>query len=91
MSQPLTHTVHNSQHELPLTDPPFRTSTNVERALQINPFMQNKPKLRKPKMTLTSCAQRTYNNSRSLEFPKNKPKQTQNKPNFQNAPRWQDR
>ena len=55
-------------------------STNVERPLQIAPFMQNKPKSQKPKMAINYCTKRTYKDSRPLELLKNKPKQSQNKP-----------
>ena len=45
-----------------------------------NPFMQNKPKLRNRKMTISYCTQRTYKDPHPLEPLKNKPKQSQNKP-----------
>ena len=49
-------------------------STNVKNPLQINQNMQNKPKLQKPKMTISYCTKRTYKDFFFLEPPKNKPK-----------------
>ena len=74
MQQSLTRTARNSQHELPPTDLRPRTSTNVERALQIDQNMQNKPKLYNPITIISTYPKRTYNNSRSFDLPENKPK-----------------
>ena len=72
-----------SNKSLPLKHTTQNISTSVENPLQINPFMQNKPKLRKLKMTINYCTQRTYKDSRPLELPENKPKQSQT-PKHQN-------
>ena len=78
---------HNSLYNkaLPVHHMPPNSSTSVERALQINLFMQNEPKFQKPQMVITSCKQRTYNNLCSLELSKNEPKRTQNEPKPKNA------
>ena len=52
-------------------------STTVERALQIAPFMQNKPNLSNPKITATCYNAKPYTNIPLRHARKNKPKQTQ--------------
>ena len=49
----------------------FRTKNYVRK---IKHFMQNKPKLPKPKTTITYCTQRTYKDFIFSEPLKNKPK-----------------
>jgi hypothetical protein len=44
---------------------------------QINPFMQNKPNFRKPKMNITSILTKTYKNIFPLCLRQNKPNQSQ--------------
>ena len=73
---------HNSLYNkaLPPQRPHSSIPTNVERALQITPFMQNEPNFQKLKMTINYCPKRSYNNFYFSGLPENEPKRTQNEP-----------
>ena len=66
---------------LPLHKPCSSISTNVESSLQINKNMQNKPKLRKTQMNVNNVLTSNYKNRTLRCSGKNKPTQTQFKPN----------
>ena len=69
---------YNSLTNKDLTYERFRTKDYVR---IFNLFMQNKPNFQKPKMTINYCTERTYKDFIFSDLPKNKPKQSQNKPN----------
>jgi hypothetical protein len=54
-----------------------RTSTTVEKPLQIRPLMQNKPNFRKAKMNISAVNTKEYENNRLRGRGENKPNQTQ--------------
>ncbi len=70
---------------LPVHHMPPNTSTSVERALQINLFMQNEPKSQKSQVSLNALLTSNYGNWTLGECGKNEPKRTQNEPKPQNA------
>ncbi len=65
----------------------LRPSTSVENALQISPFMQNKPNFRKSQLNVSTLLQMAYENKRNWTIgqskPNSKPIQTQS-PKSQN-------
>jgi len=60
-------------------------STTVEDPLQIRPFMQNKPNLRKAKMRLSCLYTKDYQNFIPLAGYENKPNSKPIKPNLRKA------
>jgi hypothetical protein len=55
--------------------------TTVESALQIRPFMQNKPNFRKDQMNVNSLITKDYRKNDAFAVRKNKPKSNPIKPN----------
>ncbi len=78
---------HNPLYNKPLPPhkPYFLISTNVERALQINLFMQNEPKSYNHTTIISPYIKRIYNNFHLSGLTENEPKRTQNEPKPQNA------
>ncbi len=70
---------------LPVHHTPPNTSTSVERALQINLFMQNEPKSQKSQVNVTNVLTIIYENWTLGYCGKNEPKRTQNEPKPKNA------
>jgi hypothetical protein len=68
----------------------LRIFTTVESALQIRPFMQNKPNFRKAKMNVSDVYTKEYENvplcRRGQNKPNTNPIQSQTKPNKANLP-----
>jgi hypothetical protein len=62
-------------------------STTVENIRQITPIVQNKPKVKSPRIDLTAFITSTYAQMDNWLNAKNKPNQTQFKPNAQNGPK----
>ena len=57
-----------------------RRFTTVERALQINLFMQNKANFRKSQMNVNKVLIKNYDKMDTWSIRKNEPKRTQNEP-----------
>ena len=78
------HAIRCTQYAIQATSDEFAFTT-VENALQIDPFMQNKPNFPDDQMNVNKVLTKTYENNPCSGLLENKPNSNPNKANFRKA------